>query len=158
MGEEGLEMKTLLVLALMVALLAIRNTAGAGPFGVSMGDPIKPQRGWDAGGYGTEEREYKGNLPFDVILIEGTREGGACRVEAVGSFNSLNGMHDAIASIRKQLNDKYGRGYHRWELDGNSDKIKQIEADSNLATNQINLTYDFENVATCKNVSVHGDL
>ena len=76
-------MKRLLALALMLALLAIGNTAAAGPLGVNMGDPLKPDKGWPANGIGIETRKYKGSLPFDRIEIEGTRDGGVCVVRAI---------------------------------------------------------------------------
>ena len=74
-------MKRLLALALMLALLTIGNTAVACPLGVCMGDPLTPVR-WNAGGFGFEEHEYRGTLPFRVIRIEGTRDGGACAIGA----------------------------------------------------------------------------
>ena len=75
-------MKGLLALALMAALLAIGNTAAAGPFGVNTGDPIKPDEGWSNNGYGSERRDYKGALPISFIVIQGTRDGGACGLDA----------------------------------------------------------------------------
>ena len=39
-------MKILMALFSMLAFLAMGNPAAAGPFGVSMGDFIKPDDGW----------------------------------------------------------------------------------------------------------------
>ena len=71
-------MNRLLALLLMVALLAVGDPAAAGPFGVSMGDPVEPDDGWSAKGFGTERRKYEGSLPFDEIWIFGTQKGSLC--------------------------------------------------------------------------------
>ena len=123
-------MKGLLVLALLVALLAIGNTAAAGPFGVNMGDPLKPDRGWNAKGYGSQSRKYKGPKPhfdpdsghrhifetiihlpliFDVITLEGTREHGVCRVILHGYTDFFMGeIEIKFDEMRDLLIDKYG--------------------------------------------------
>ena len=138
-------MKTLLALALMVALLAIGNTAAAGLFGVSMGDPIKPDKGWDARGYGTEEREYKGSLPFSSIHIEGTRKGGACGIFANHGLPFNN--------IRDRLEGKHGRPYRvrvvdgekkaEWRFAKNPDKV------AGLILSYETLYYFFDNYHEC---------
>lgn len=47
------------------ALLAVGTLAAAGPFGVSMSDPVKPDDGWSPGGFGSKGRESKGALGFE---------------------------------------------------------------------------------------------
>ena len=126
-------MKRLLALALMVAL---GNTAAAGPLGVSMGDPLKPDGGWSGGGGGFEEREYKGTLPFLVIRIEGTRDGGACAIGAGGEITRKDKALSNYDYLRSLLVDKYGepdkeepKEYPeaRWlNFDPNPDKIDKI--------------------------------
>lgn len=73
-------MKRLLALSLMLSLLAIGTPAASTMLGVSMGDPLEPNDGWEINGVGFEVREYEGELPFDKLYIKGTREGGACDV------------------------------------------------------------------------------
>lgn len=170
-------MKTLLALALMVALLAIGNTAGAGPFGVSMGDPIKPNvDGWGANGLGTEDRKYKGSLPFDIIFIEGMQKGGACQVRAVGRASSRESALQRYERLRVGLVDKYGKpgkeepkaGWFgrrsssddrtaRWWPKSNPDKIKAIvlwivraKSGTHLDNYVMVLQYFFENIQECE--------
>ena len=102
-------MKMLIALSLMLSMLAFGNTAAAGPFGVSMGDPIKPTEGWTAQGFVTEAREYKGTLPFEAIFIEGTRKGGACLVRLNGVTSSRESALSEYAVLRKMLIGKYGK-------------------------------------------------
>ena len=99
-------MKVLLALALMMALLAIRNTAAACPLGVCMGDSLNPNKGWDAHGLGIEVRKYKGNLPFDAIGVQGTRKGGACGVWAIGSFSSRESALQQFYGVLEPLVSK----------------------------------------------------
>ena len=51
-------MKMLIALSLMLAMLTFGNTAAACPFGLCMGDPIKPDGGFLPNGKGAEERKY----------------------------------------------------------------------------------------------------
>ena len=142
-------MKRLLALALLVALLAIGNTAAAGPLGVSMGDPIKPNKGWDARGYGTEEREYKGSLPFSSIHIQGTRKGGACGIFVNLPYDGL-----PFNNIRDRLEGKHGRPYRvrvfdsekkaEWRFTENPDKV------AGLILSYKTLEYRFENYHECE--------
>ena len=142
-------MKALLALALMLPLLAIGNTAAACPLGVCAGEPIKPNfldGGWDAYGFGIEKREYKGSLGFDVIYIEGTRKGGACRVKGYGLAEN---------PLRRRLERKYGPPVLHdrsprtggslvvWRLDKNPNKIAEIILDGRLE-------YRFENYHECE--------
>lgn len=53
------------------ALLTVGTPAAAGPFGVSMGDPVKLDDGWSPGGFGSKGRESKGALGFDYVVLEG---------------------------------------------------------------------------------------
>lgn len=70
----------------MVPVLAFGNTAGANPagghFGVSMGEPIEPDREWGPKGYGYQTLKRKGNTHLDIVGKEGTREHGTCLVLA----------------------------------------------------------------------------
>ena len=101
-------MKALLTLTLMVALLTIGNTAAACPLRVCMGGSIKPDKGWGAGGRGVEYRQYKGTLPFRGILIEGTRDGGACAIGAGGDTSTRDKALSSYDHLRSLLVDKYG--------------------------------------------------
>ncbi len=147
-------MKGLLALALMVALLAIGNTAAAGPLGVSMGDPLKPDEGWNQGGFGAESKEYKGTFPFYELSVEGTRDGGACAVMAVGWKEA----RETYKNLRERLSRKYGEpsseGQHDagWRLRGNPDKISSIALwfKSSLFST-VHLQYRFENHLQCQN-------
>ena len=161
-------MKGLLALALLVALLAIGNTAAAGPLGVSMGEPIKPNvRRWDAKGLGIEMREYKGNLPFDAIAVRGTRDGGACQVVAGWSESSRKEAFEGDSKkVFRLLTDKYGEPDKRdadekslsirWFLSGsnpNPDSIHEILlrfSDLKPEKVEIVLTYYFKNYDECK--------
>ena len=97
----------LFIVALMVALLAIGNTAAANrfplgkpdcPFGVCMGDPVKPDGGWGTDVVSMEIVETRSTrLPFQKVHIEGTRLGGACRVIAARRYT------DAAPSVPHQL-------------------------------------------------------
>lgn len=134
-------MKWLLALALLVALLAIGNRAAAGPFGVSMGDPIKPTDGWRLGGYGieyrelefrqTEFREYKGAFGFQQLGIPGTREGGASGVVAV-KFLARKDAKISYQNLKESLSRKYGKpsaeeqNETAWSLSENPDKIRTV--------------------------------
>ena len=146
-------MKWLLALALMVAL---GNTAAAGPFGVSMREPIKPNvgGGWDDYGYGIERREYQGSLPFPFIYIEGTRKGGACGVSVL--FDN----HGDFKDLWTRLTRKYGKpsifahNFLEWVLSENPDKITEIVLMVNTkAKTDLNrmLRYRFENHHECEN-------
>ena len=163
-------MKGLLALALMVALLAIGNTAGAGPLGVNMGDPLNAR--WDAKGLGIEMREYKGDLPFDAIVVRGTRDGGACQVVAGWSVSSREAKQaldrDLFKKILPLLDDKYGepdekevseaqkRISMRWFLSGsnpNPDSIHEILlsiSEPKPEKVEIVITYYFKNYDECK--------
>ena len=143
-------MKMLIALSLMVAMLAIGTHAAAGPLGVSMGDSIKPDKGWNQGGFGAESREYKGTFPFLNVFVEGTREGGACsvRVKMRGSGEYKN--------LRDRLVGKYGEpsseGLHeaRWSLSGNPDRIRSIVLWIEKGTIVAYLQYRFENHQQCE--------
>ena len=142
-------MKTLLALALMVALLAIGNTAAACPLGVCMGDPFEPAFiGWDAYGYGIGSREYKGSLPFRFVIIRGTRKSGACESKVLIENRDFNDM-------RARLRRKYGRPssskpkFYQWVLSENPDKIVKITLEvDKLGWRQ--LEYRFENYHECE--------
>ena len=148
-------MKALLALALMVALLTIGNTAAAGPLGVSMGDPLKPDEGWNQGGFGEESKKYKGSFPFSMLFVEGTRDGGACAVMAVG----VGGALETYKNLRERLSRKYGEpsseGQHDagWRLSENPNKISSIalwfKPSSSFST--VHLQYRFENHLQCQN-------
>lgn len=59
------------------ALLTVWTPAAAGPpFGVRMGDPVKPDDGWSPGGFGSKGRESKGALGFDYVVLEGHEKMG----------------------------------------------------------------------------------
>ena len=143
-------MKGLLALVLMVALLAIGNTDAAGPLGVSMGEPIKPDKGWDSRGYGTEEREYKGSLRFRGMHIEGTRKGGACGIVAY----LRPPVSKSFPNFRDRLEGKHGRPYRvrvfdhdrkaEWRFAENPDKVAKI------ILSYKTLEYRFENYHECE--------
>ena len=167
-------MKALLALALMVTLLTIGNTAAACPLGVCMGDPLKPDDGWNVNGYGWETREYKGKSPFYGIVIDGTRKGGACAVRGERGIGA-RGLDVTFDPIRELLIDKYGRPTHSevfvgtaewiWRLSRNHDKIKVIELHlrqggtlSGSIVFNYSLTYRFENYHECKKATAPSDL
>ena len=103
-------MNRLIALLLIVALLAIGNPAAAGPLGVNMGDPIKPSKGWDTFGFGVERRKYEGDLPFEEIILEGTREHGVCSLMALDwEGRSDKDEYDKIYNL---LWGKYGKPYN----------------------------------------------
>ena len=154
-------MNRLMALLLMVALLAIGNTTAAGPFGVSMGDPIEPDDGWNAHGYGIQERNYEGSLPFDGIFIIGTREGGACAVQAF----DIESSESEFDEIKNLLVKKYGPPETNnpdpdtnpfWFLGGNPDNIAFINLVGGITRGSqtvaaIILYYYFENYDECNN-------
>ena len=152
-------MNRLMALLFMVAVLAIGNTAAAGPFGVNMGDPLKPEPdlGWDTDGFGTERRKYEGSLPFDGIWIFGTREGGVCGLTAF----DVESTESEFDKIKNLLVRKYGPAeIHNpdsktnpfWLLVGNPDNIGMINLIGMTHGNAIGamlLTYHFENDEEC---------
>ncbi len=164
-------MKALLALALM---LAIGNTAAAGLLGVSMGDPIKPDDGWSAGGYGQETREYKSSLNLGRLLIGGTRDGGACEVAAIWSESSIEEAKGNIAITAMFLASKYGehdkeetsetaseaRLSMRWfisDSDTNPDNIDEIlfsisrsKSGTDIENFEMVITYWFKNHHECR--------
>lgn len=141
--ERRLEMKALLALALM---LALGNTAAAGPLGVNMGEPIKPDKGWDDYGRGFEFRPYEGPFSFkpENILIEGTQKSGACSLSV--RFDN----HEVLKDLWTRLTIKYGKPsisgskHRRWVLSENPDKIVNIYLDNRM------LYYQFENHQECE--------
>lgn len=159
-------MKVLLTLALMLALLAIGTTAAAGPFGVNMGDPIKPDA-WIAGGFGIEVRIYEGGLPFDRMGLEGTRQGGVCNVRAEGRVHNRETAVELYYNLRVLLVDRYGKPdieetettfpKARWLLENvrhNPDKIVQFVLWVSKYDNndyRFTLQYFFENARECEN-------
>ena len=160
----------------MVALPTLVNTASAGPLGVNMGDALNPFRvRWNAGGFGFEEHEYKGSLPFRAMRIEGTRDGGACAVQAGGDATSRDGALSNYDYLRSLLVDKYGEPHKeepektvkelrsssenpdaRWFYFGtNPDKIGEIALWINKNERwpggyQAALKYWFENSGECR--------
>ena len=162
-------MKMLMGLALMLAMLAFGNTAGAGPFGVSMGDPIKPKDGWSPGGYGSEWRDYKGALGFNYVIVSGTREGGACQV-AAASFVERKHAVNSYQNLKESLSRKYGKPSAEeqdqtiWVPSEKLDKISAIllkidDAPASAATvfgladlypRVVFVRYDFENHGQCE--------
>lgn len=142
-------MKMLIALSLM---LPIGNTAAAGPLGVSMGGAIKPDKGWNQGGFGAESREYKGTFPFDSVFVEGTREGGACSVRV-----DMRGT-DEYKNLRDRLVGKYGKPSSegqlgaRWSLSGNPDRVRSIALwiDKSWRRIVVYLQYRFENHQQCE--------
>ena len=175
-------MKALLALALIVALLAIGNTAAAGPLGVSMGEPIKPLEGWDAQGLGFEVRPYQGTLPFDMIAIQGLRKAGACTSMAIGRASSRDNALQQYNKLRGVLVDKYGKpdkeepgpGWFGrrsssedpdswWFPESNSDKIEQLnltvfrdKSETHLNNYVFRLQYYFENYDECRKAIIGG--
>lgn len=160
-------MKMLIALSLMLAVLAFGNTAGAGPFGVSMGDSIKPKGGWNAKGYGEQTRKYEGSLPLDLLTLAGTREHGVCSVDA--SFHGA--FRVVLKDLRKQLGEKYGKPswdkyldydtpfsdigislevVNFWDLSGNPDKIARI------LLGKKSLTYLLDNYSECEKAKEAG--
>ena len=160
-------MKSLLALALTVAL---GNTAAAGPFGVSMGDAIKPDDGWNARGYGRETREYEGDREFDTITLEGTRKHGVCSVTLRGGKRGEGDFHLLIFELER----KYGKGSSAfssdpplydggisfptilgsasWNLSRNPDNIKEIAV--TMTTSTLWLSYKFENDYECSDTDL----
>ena len=153
-------MKRLLTLALLVALLAIGNTAAAGALGVNMGEPIKPNdrgedKGWDAREFGVEYRPYKGDLPISVIRIRGTRKGGACSVRC--SFIPIQSSYPD-RDLMNRLKTKYGQPVL---LDEDSTGVRKavwylIQSPHKVATiiasyYEDRLEYRFENYHECEN-------
>lgn len=124
-------MKMLMALASMLALISVGIPAAAGPFGFSMGDPIKPKEGWSPGGYGSELEEYKGVLGFDYVSVSGTREGGACQVAAV-NFVARKDAENSYQNLKESLSRKYGKPSAEeqdqtvWIPSENPDKISAI--------------------------------
>lgn len=144
-------MKMRIALSLMLAMLAIGNTATAGPFAVSMGDTFRPDKGWNQGGFGAASREYKGTFPFRSVFVEGTREGGACAVRA-----DMWGT-DEFKNLRDRLARKYGEPSSerqheaRWSLSGNPDKIRSIVLWIDEGwIDVVYLQYRFENHQQCE--------
>ena len=92
------------------AKVPLENTAAAGPLGINMGEPIKPNdgNGWTAQGYGLEGREYKGSLGLGFIFIEETRKGRACSVVGDLIFSSRESALSGYKNLRARLVRKYG--------------------------------------------------
>ena len=159
-------MKVLTALCLMLALLAIGNSVSAAcPFGVCMGDSIKPDKGWGPKGYGSQALEYKGSTPLDFVVKEGTREHGTCMVWAAHYYTNEDRAESAFVQAFSAFKIRYGfdskqatrfRSGVAWSVSSNPDKIASIR----LEAQQDNTTipwvvvsrFFFENAGECAQV------
>ena len=159
-------MKVLTALCLMLALLAIGNSVSAAcPFGVCMGDPIKPDKGWGPKGYGSQALEYKGATPLDFVVKEGTREHGTCMVWAAHYYTNEDQAESAFVQAFSAFKIRYGFDPKQairfttgivWSVSSNPDKIASIR----LEAQQDNTTipwvvvsrFFFENADECAQV------
>lgn len=126
-----------------------------GPLGIRKGSPLKPQKGWNGKERGVEEREYKGRLPFDFLLIEGTSGGGACSVQG----HNPDATHKDYAYMLKWLEDKYrkpiatsrfqGVEKAHWLLNGNPEGIEKINLVYFGRSRGLMVHYVFDNRDDC---------